>query len=49
MSRISRYFKAYIGPILLAIVLLFFQALCDLSLPNYMSNIVNIEIGRAHV
>ncbi len=49
MSRISRYFKAYIGPILLAIVLLFFQALCDLSLPNYMSNIVNIGIQQGGI
>lgn len=46
MSRIARYFKAYIGPILLAVLLLFGQALCDLSLPNYMSDIVNVGIQQ---
>lgn len=49
MGRIARYFKTYIGPILLAVVLLFGQALCDLSLPNYMSNIVNIGIQQSGI
>ena len=49
MLRISRYFKVYLWPILLAIVLLFVQALCDLSLPNYMSNIVNVGIQQGGI
>lgn len=49
MGRIARYFKAYIGPILLAVFLLFCQALCDLSLPNYMSDIVNVGIQQSGI
>jgi ATP-binding cassette subfamily B protein len=36
--------KAYIGMILCAIVLLLFQAICDLALPDYMADIVNIGV-----
>lgn len=49
MRRISRYFKTYFGPILLAVLLLFAQAMCDLSLPNYMSNIVNTGIQQGGI
>ncbi|MDD3229316.1 MAG: ABC transporter ATP-binding protein [Oscillospiraceae bacterium] len=49
MTRISRYFKVYIGPFLLAILLLFGQAMCDLSLPNYMSQIVNVGIQQGGI
>lgn len=41
MTILFRYFKPYIFFILLAIVLLFSQAYCDLTLPDMMSNIVN--------
>lgn len=33
--------KSYIGMILCAVALLFVQAMCDLALPDYMSDIVN--------
>lgn len=49
MRRIAKYFKALLGPILLAVLLLFVQALCDLSLPNYMSDIVNVGIQQGGV
>ncbi|MDD3261056.1 MAG: ABC transporter ATP-binding protein, partial [Oscillospiraceae bacterium] len=49
MHRISRYFKTYLGAIILAVLLLFGQAMCDLSLPNYMSNIVNIGIQQGGI
>ncbi len=41
MLKIMKYLKPYIGYILLAVVLLFAQAMCDLSLPDYMSKIIN--------
>ena len=44
MIKLSRYLKPFILPVLLAIVLLFVQAMCDLNLPNYMSDIVNVGI-----
>ena len=41
MSKLIEYLKPYSGMLLLAIVLLFIQAMCDLALPNFMSDIVN--------
>ena len=41
MTVLFRYFKPYVLYILLAIVLLFGQASCDLALPDFMSDIVN--------
>jgi ATP-binding cassette subfamily B protein len=46
-----KFAKPYLGLFALAIVLLYAQANCDLSLPNYLSNIVDIGIqqdGIAH-
>ncbi|MHC1719819.1 MAG: ABC transporter ATP-binding protein [Clostridiaceae bacterium] len=47
MIRLMKYAAPYMGIILIAIVLLFVQAACDLALPAYMSDIVNngIAIG----
>jgi len=36
--------KSYIGMLLCAIALLLVQAICDLALPDYMSNIVNTGV-----
>lgn len=44
MLKLSKYYKPFIGTILIAILLLFTQAMCDLKLPDYMSDIVNIGI-----
>lgn len=41
MTRLLKYVEPYIAMIITAIILLFGQAICDLSLPNYMSDIVN--------
>jgi ATP-binding cassette subfamily B protein len=49
MTKILKYLKPFIGLILAAIVLLFVQAMCDLSLPDYMSNIVNIGIQQGGI
>ncbi|MEG0771304.1 MAG: ABC transporter ATP-binding protein [Clostridia bacterium] len=46
MFRIRRFLKPFIGFLLIAVVLLFGQALCDLNLPNYMSNIVNVGLQQ---
>ena len=47
--RIIKYAKPYTGFILLSIVLLFAQANFDLSLPNYLSDIVNTGIQQGGV
>ena len=44
MSKLFEYVKPYLGMLLLAIVLLFVQAMCDLALPDYMSNIINTGV-----
>lgn len=49
MRRIAKYFKAFLGPFILAVLLLFLQAMCDLSLPNYMSDIVNVGIQQGGI
>jgi ATP-binding cassette subfamily B protein len=49
MLKLSKYLKPFVGMILAAIVLLFVQANCDLSLPDYMSNIVNKGIQQGGI
>jgi ATP-binding cassette, subfamily B, multidrug efflux pump len=49
MFRLARYLKPFIILILIAIALLFVQAMADLSLPDYMSNIVNIGIQQGGI
>ena len=44
MSKLLEYMKPYIGMIFCAIILLFIQAMCDLALPDYMSDIVNMGV-----
>lgn len=41
MTRLLKYAEPYMAMIITAIILLFGQAICDLSLPDYMSDIVN--------
>ena len=41
MKTTLRYFKPYIPYMLLVVLLLFCQAMCELSLPAYMSDIIN--------
>ena len=41
MSKVIGYVKLYSGILLLAIALLFVQAMCDLALPDYLSDIIN--------
>ena len=44
MLKLKKYLKPFIFPLIVAILLLFTQAVCDLNLPNYMSDIVNVGI-----
>ncbi|MBK1809669.1 ABC transporter ATP-binding protein [Clostridium sp. YIM B02505] len=46
MVKLAKYIKPFILPIIVAIALLFVQAMTDLALPDYMSNIVNKGIQQ---
>ena len=46
MKKISKYLIPYSVSILFCLLMLFTQAICDLNLPNLMSNIVNIGIQQ---
>lgn len=41
MSKVFYYMKQYYLWLIVAVVMLFIQAMCDLALPDYMSDIVN--------
>jgi ATP-binding cassette, subfamily B, multidrug efflux pump len=49
MFKLAKYLKPFIGLIVVAIVLLFGQAMSDLALPDYMSNIVNKGIQQGGI
>ncbi|MDD5622246.1 MAG: ABC transporter ATP-binding protein [Actinomycetota bacterium] len=49
MIRLARYLKPFTLMILIAIALLFIQGMADLSLPDYMSNIVNNGIQQGGI
>jgi ATP-binding cassette subfamily B protein len=44
LTKLAKYLKPFSFGLILAILLLFGQAICDLNLPNYMSDIVNTGI-----
>jgi ATP-binding cassette subfamily B protein len=46
MVKLAKYAKPFILPLIVAIALLFVQAMTDLALPDYMSNIVNKGIQQ---
>ncbi|MDR3288064.1 MAG: ABC transporter ATP-binding protein/permease [Peptococcaceae bacterium] len=46
MIRLAKYLKPFLSGLVLTVALLFGQAVCDLNLPNYMSEIVNIGIQQ---
>ena len=49
MLKLLKHLKPFIGSFIIAIALLFVQAICDLSLPDYMSDIVNVGIQQGGV
>lgn len=46
MIKLAKYLRPYILSLLFCVIFLFGQAMCDLSLPNLMSDIVNIGIQK---
>ncbi len=49
MLRLVKYLKPYLLLLIIAIGLLFAQAMADLALPNYVSDIVNVGIQQGGV
>lgn len=49
MLKLMKYLKKSAGYIVVIIALLFLQAYCDLSLPGYTSNIVNVGIQQGGI
>ena len=49
MKTLFKYLGKYYKSILLIFILLILQATCDLALPNYTSNIINIGIGQGGI
>ena len=46
MLKLMKYLKPFIGTIMVAIILIFIQAITELLLPNYMSSIVDFGIVK---
>lgn len=49
MLKLARYFKPYVVITLIAVIFIFIQAMSDLALPDYMSNIVNQGIQQGGI
>jgi ATP-binding cassette subfamily B protein len=49
MLRLARYLKPFTALMLLSVVLLFIQAIMDLSLPDYMAKIINNGIQQGGI
>lgn len=49
MMKLIKHLRPFLLPLTLAIALLYGQAMADLALPDYMSNIVNIGIQQSGV
>ena len=49
MKHVLSVLKKFIVPIIMVFVLLFGQAMCDLSLPDYTSRIVNVGIQQSGI
>ena len=49
MTRLAKYLKPFLPLILLSIILLFVQAMADLSLPDYIAKIVNAGIQQGGI
>ena len=49
MTKLKTYLKPFIPGVICALLLLFVQALCDLNLPNLMSDIVNVGLQQSGI
>lgn len=46
LTKLTKYLKPFTLGLIAAVILLFGQAMGDLSLPNFMSDIVNVGIQQ---
>lgn len=49
MLKLGKYFKPFISLTVLCVIFLFIVAMCDLKLPDYMSDIVNVGIQSSGI
>ncbi len=49
MRKLLQYLKPFAGAIAAAVALVFLQAMCDLKLPDYMSDMVNVGIQQGGI
>ena len=49
MLKLRKYVRPFLGSILVIIALLFGQAMCELAMPDYMSDIVNVGINAGGI
>ena len=49
MKKLAKFLKPFLLGVVLIFILLFGQALCDLNLPNYMSDIVNVGLQQSGI
>ena len=49
MLKLAKYLKKSVGIIVVILALLFLQAYCDLSLPSYTSDIINVGIQQGGI
>ncbi len=49
MIKVLKFLKVSVIPIIFVVILLFIQAYCDLALPEYMSDIVNVGIQQGGI
>lgn len=49
MLKLAKFLKPFLVILLITVLLLFGQAMCDLNLPNFMSDIVNIGIQQSGI
>lgn len=49
MGKLFKFMKPYAATILMIVVFLVLQAYCDLSLPGYTSDIVNVGIQQGGI
>ncbi|AEM74710.1 ABC transporter-like protein [Caldicellulosiruptor acetigenus 6A] len=49
MKKVAKYLKPYTLLVLAAILFVFIQAMSELTLPDYMSKIVNVGIQQSSI
>lgn len=49
MTKLAKYLKPFLVMVAATLALLFVQATCDLNLPNYMSDIVNVGLQQSGI